>query len=87
MKSVLKSTSIVRTVLYIVHRIMERVFDVENDRILLKFHREGGQLFCKTVEFLVPRGAAAAVNQTSQPHNQNSGAKVGVTLDDCKVNC
>ncbi len=30
-------------------RIMERVFDLDNERILIKFHREGGQIFCRTV--------------------------------------
>ena len=36
-------------------RVMERIFDLENDRILIKFQREMGQIFCKTVEFLAPR--------------------------------
>ena len=34
---------------------MERTFDLYNERILLKFHREHGQIFCKTVEFFEPR--------------------------------
>ncbi len=48
-------------------KIMERVFDLEDDKILLKFQRERGQILCKTVEFTCPRrssddvdGAAAA---------------------------
>jgi hypothetical protein len=30
---------------------MERVFDLEGERILIKFQRERGQILCKTVEF------------------------------------
>ena len=37
-----------------VHGIMERSFDIDGRRILLKFHREKGQIFCKSVEFLEP---------------------------------
>ena len=35
-------------------RVLERIFDLDSDRILIKFHREGGQIFCKTAEFLAP---------------------------------
>eukprot|EP00093_Oithona_nana_P004408 04408.XXX_95632_92827_1 [CDS] Oithona nana genome sequencing. len=38
-----------------VHGIMERSFDIDGRRILLKFHREKGQIFCKSVEFLEPQ--------------------------------
>jgi hypothetical protein len=36
-------------------RIMERVFDLDNERITLKFARAGGQILCQQVEFLAPR--------------------------------
>ncbi|TRY78534.1 hypothetical protein TCAL_04253 [Tigriopus californicus] len=36
-------------------QIMEKVYDIEDDHIQIKFHRVEGQIFCKSVEFLQPR--------------------------------
>lgn len=38
-------------------QIMEKVYDIEDDRIQIKFHRVGGQIFCKSVEFLQPKSS------------------------------
>ena len=44
--------------------IMERTFDIDGRRILLKFHREKGQIFCKTVEFFEPQERALVAQTT-----------------------
>ena len=44
--------------------IMERTFDIDGRRILLKFHREKGQIFCKTVEFFEPQERALIAQTT-----------------------
>ncbi len=54
-------------------RVMERVFDVDGERILVKFQRETGQIFCKTVEFLPPK---ATPEDEGEPE---------LTADDIKV--
>ena len=52
-------------------KVLERVFDLEGDRILLKFHREGGQIFCKTVEFFMPaRASHVPAAQTDQANSK-----------------
>ena len=52
-------------------KVLERVFDLEGDRILLKFHREGGQIFCKTVEFFMPaRASHIPAAQTDQANSK-----------------
>ena len=43
---------------------MERTFDIDGRRILLKFHREKGQIFCKTVEFFEPQERALVAQTT-----------------------
>ncbi len=54
-------------------KVMERLFDVDGERILIKFHRESGQIFCKTVEFLPPK---ATPDDEGEPE---------LTADDVKV--
>ena len=56
-----------------VHGIMERSFDIDGRRILLKFHREKGQIFCKSVEFLEPqeRVSITAPAPSSTKNGQN----------------
>ena len=68
--------------------IMERTFDIDGRRILLKFHREKGQIFCKTVEFFEPQkrevlGAAVTshVSQTKSTHSEHSSSKDGGQLE------
>lgn len=58
---------------------MERTFDLYNERILLKFHRENGQIFCKTVEFFEPR-TPAMIAENKEPELAESDVKV------CKFN-
>lgn len=50
-------------------RVLERIFDLDSDRILIKFHREGGQIFCKTAEFLAPH------QQTITTADKDKGGK------------
>ena len=52
--------------------IMERTFDIEGHRILLKFHREKGQIFCKTVEFFEPREKAMVSTAVTQTHGSQT---------------
>jgi len=56
-------------------RVMERTFDLYNERILLKFHRENGQIFCKTVEFFEPR-TPAMVAENKDPELAEADVKV-----------
>ena len=48
-------------------RVLERIFDLDSDRILIKFHREGGQIFCKTAEFLAPHQQTVATTDKEKP--------------------
>ncbi len=61
-------------------RVMERTFDLYNERILLKFHRENGQIFCKTVEFFDPR-TPAMITENKEPELTESDVKV------CSIYC
>lgn len=64
--------------------IMERTYDIEGHRILLKFHREKGQIFCKTVEFFEPRerGMAAPVGgQGGNPASKMASAENSVAAE------
>ena len=54
-----------------VHGIMERSFDIDGRRILLKFHREKGQIFCKSVEFLEPQERVSITAPPSSSGNKN----------------
>ena len=56
-------------------RVMERTFDLYNERILLKFHRENGQIFCKTVEFFEPR-TSAMIAENKDPELKEADVKV-----------
>ena len=49
-----------------------RIFDLDSDRILIKFHREGGQIFCKTAEFLAPHQTTIT---TSNEKEKSGGGK------------
>ena len=66
-------------------KIMERIFDVDNERILLKFHREKGQIFCKTVEFLSPRKVEDFPGSISAAATSNAAEKPQLTSEDVKV--
>ena len=57
------------------YQVLERVFDLDGDRIMLKFHREGGQIFCKTVDFFMPRGAVSHI-QSDQANTKVSSKVV-----------
>ena len=48
-------------------RVLERIFDLDSDRILIKFHREGGQIFCKTAEFLAPHQQTITTTDKDKP--------------------
>jgi hypothetical protein len=54
-------------------RVLERIFDLDSDRILIKFHREGGQIFCKTAEFLAPQ--QERITNTSNEKDKSGGGK------------
>ena len=56
-------------------RVMERTFDLYNERILLKFHRENGQIFSKIVEFFEPR-TAAMIAENKEPELKEDDVKV-----------
>jgi hypothetical protein len=56
-------------------RVMERTFDLYNERILLKFHRENGQIFSKIVEFFEPR-TAAMIAENKEPELREDDVKV-----------
>lgn len=55
---------------------MERIFDLDSERILLKFQRVGGQIFCKTVEFLFS-GAGESGGLHHHHHQPDGSGGVG----------
>jgi len=62
---------------------MERTFDVENGRTLLRFHREKGQIFCRTVEFLNATIVETAAEDEVAAGEEEEGKRI--TEDDVKV--
>ena len=61
-------------------RVLERIFDLDSDRILIKFHREGGQIFCKTAEFLAPH--QTSVHVTNEKDKSGGGKEAEIDIDE-----